>query len=75
MSLPEDLKPIFWDIDFNDLNKEEHKEYIITRITEKGRWRDVKWLVDEFNKEEIKGIVLDSKNTSDKTKSFWQVVG
>ncbi|MFB6181608.1 MAG: hypothetical protein ABEJ24_01800 [Candidatus Magasanikbacteria bacterium] len=74
MSLLEDLKPIFWDVDFSDLNTEEHKEYIITRIAEKGRWRDVKWLVDEFTKK-IKKIVLNSRNTSDRTKSFWQVVG
>lgn len=75
MSLPQRLKPIFWDVDFGKLDTKKDKDYIITRIAEKGRWKDVQWMKDQFDLEEIQELVLSSKNTSAKTKSFWQVIG
>lgn len=34
--LPEKLRPFFWDTDFNSIDPENNKEYIIARLLTKG---------------------------------------
>lgn len=74
MAVPDSLRPIFWDTDYTALDLSMHKQFIITRVAEKGRWSDIVWLRDTYSDTEIAEIVCRSRNTSPKVKAFWQVI-
>lgn len=74
MKLSKHLKQIFWDVDPRVIDLKRHKRFIITRVAEKGAWADVVWLKKQFGVPTIKKTVKTSRNTSLKTKNFWQLV-
>jgi len=72
--LPMFLKNNFWDIDFSDLDKKKHSQFIIERILEYGNEKEVKWMRQNFTEKEIKTVVCKSKNISKKSANFWQLL-
>lgn len=42
--LPERLRSLFWDHDFQSLSWREHREFIIGRVLASGDWDSVQWL-------------------------------
>jgi hypothetical protein len=42
--LPLELKSLFWDCDFATVNMEEHHNFIIRRILDRGDWDNITWL-------------------------------
>jgi hypothetical protein len=42
--LPESLRPLFWDHDFDRLDWNAHQPFIIWRILTHGSWDTLKWL-------------------------------
>ncbi len=72
--LPQFLKRYFWDTDFQKLDKKKHSWFIIERILEYGDEKAVKWMEDNFRKNEIKKVLLKSKNLSLRSANFWQFI-
>ncbi|MBI2444578.1 MAG: hypothetical protein HYV42_05065 [Candidatus Magasanikbacteria bacterium] len=73
MTLPAPVKKFMWDVDQQELSLTAHRAFIISRLTEKGDWRAVQWLKKQYGVSAIKQIVAHSKNTSRRTKNFWQI--
>jgi len=71
MKLPKFLKKYFWDIDFEKLNLEKRREYIILRILEAGDIKSVRWLFKNFPKEKIKDAIMNRRGLSLKSLYFW----
>jgi len=75
-SLPNLLRPFFWDYDFNDLTWEEDRDLIIKRILMSGDWNTINWLRshigDEFLKEWIRQQQGDG--LSPRQLRFWELV-
>ena len=69
--VPQSLKPILWDVDLASLDVKKDKDFIIKRVTDKGRWDDVVWLKTQYVIDDIIDVVKKSKNISKKTKNFW----
>ena len=67
------VKKFLWDVNTRELDLQEHRGFIITRLTEKGDWPAVRWLKKQYGLAAIKQVVARSKNTSLKTKSFWKI--
>ena len=44
MSLPVDIKWLFWDCDFDLIDLSTHRNFIIHRILESGDWKAIVWL-------------------------------
>jgi hypothetical protein len=42
--LPEDLRKLFWDTDFDSVDLTEHRNFVIRRVLEHGDWETLKWL-------------------------------
>lgn len=42
--LPEKLRSLFWDCDFDSLRLGEHDSFVIRRILDRGNWDSIKWL-------------------------------
>ena len=72
--IPQNFKKYFWDTDFNSLNIEKHKKYIIERILEWGEDEAVKWLNNVFKKDEIINTLKTSRTISRKSLNFWNLI-
>ena len=72
--LPQFLKRYFWDTDFQKLDKKKCSWFIIERILEYGDEKAVKWMEDNFKMNEIKKVLLKSKNLSLRSSNFWQFI-
>ena len=67
------LRPIFWEIDINNLDHENHKKYTIERILQYGRMEHVNWMLKTFNKDEITETVKKSRTIDRKTANYWSI--
>lgn len=72
--LPSFLKKYFWDVDFFEVDKKIYSQFIIERILEFGDGKSVKWMIKNFNLDEIKKVIIISKNLSKKSANFWHII-
>ncbi|WP_211205259.1 DUF6922 domain-containing protein [Pseudothermotoga thermarum] len=61
------MRYLFWDTDFESLNHQKHKRYIIERILELGDEKAYRWMFKTYKSEEIIEAVKKSRNISRKT--------
>ena len=62
--LPEFLKSNFWFVEFNKLDIDKDKKFIVFQILNNGSSRDWEWLFGAYPHNEIKQIVEASLATS-----------
>ncbi|MDQ3021814.1 MAG: hypothetical protein M3R36_14770 [Bacteroidota bacterium] len=67
------LKPIFWDIDIDNLDYENHKRYTIERILQYGLTEHINWMLEHFDKEDIAEAVKKSRSIDRKTANYWSI--
>jgi hypothetical protein len=70
-SLPEFLRSYFWDIEFEDIRVKKHAFLVIKRILDRGNFSDICWLIKTYGREEIKKVVMKTKDLSRPTGNFW----
>lgn len=51
--LPEKLRPYFWDTEFEKLDKEENKLFIIARLYTKGTLVGLKWVDENYSDKDV----------------------
>jgi len=61
-TIPSWLYPFFWDTTPEKLNLEKNRNYIVTRLLNKGDIPEILWLKKEYTKEEIKEVALSSRD-------------
>ncbi len=69
--LPKFLKQYFWDVDFNGLNLEKSRTFILKRVLDRGDTQALNWLKENFTNSEIKDLLLFTRDISQKTANFW----
>lgn len=72
--IPQFLQKYFWDVEFLTLDIKKHSQFVIERILEYGDKKSIKWMEDNFPSEEIKNTLSISKNLSQKSANFWQLI-
>ncbi len=72
--LPSFLQKYFWDVDFLEVDKNSYSMFIIERILEFGDQKSVRWMLNNFNLDEIKKVIMVSRNLSKKSANFWQII-
>ena len=72
--IPNFVKKYFWDVDFLKLDKKEHSKFIIERILEYGDKKAVEWMREEFKLDQIKNVLQNSRNLSQKSANLWQII-
>ena len=65
---------LFWDINPKTLNIKKHAAYIIERIMELGRDKEVKWLWQTYDKPRLKKVASSSRALSPRTKTLWSLL-
>ena len=74
--LPDSFRIYFWDVDWEDLNghQDRYKNFIITRLADKGDFEQVRWLISRYGLKEVAGQAVRSRHVSPKSRSFWNHV-
>jgi len=61
---------LFWDVDFDILNIDIHSQFIIERIVKRGNLSDFKWMLNNYDKDEIIKHIIRIRSLDDKTLHF-----
>jgi len=72
--LPKFLEKYFWDVDFNKIDLDNRRVYILKRILEYGDEKAVRWMWKNFKKEEIKNALCNFRGYSQKSANFWAFI-
>ena len=64
---------LFWDCVPEKLDITGNREFIISRILEKGDIASLQWLFKNYNDEEIKTVSQNSRLVTSKTSNFWRI--
>ena len=71
-SLPDMLRPLFWDADWEALDFDINRTVVIERILNFGDEKQLKWLLSVTAPGEIRAVVATSRRLSRKTARCWQ---
>lgn len=69
--LPAFLKKYFWDVDFEKLEFWHAKTFILKRLLDRGDTKALIWLKQHYTNEDIKDLLLKTRDLSQKTANFW----
>ena len=69
--LPEELRPYFWDVKFEEIDLEKSYIFVISRVLDRGRIDDVKWLLKNYGAEKIKEALVKDKGIDAMTGRLW----
>ena len=69
--LPESFRSYFWDVDFDTLSLRETPRFILKRVLDRGDTKALLWLLKHYTKEDIKSLLVKTRDISRKTAIFW----
>ena len=72
--IPQDLAPLFWDVNLEQFNPASHPAYTFARVLEYGDRDAVAWLRGTFPETEIKQVIRGERRLSRKSANFWALV-
>ena len=72
VTLPELLRPLFWDAEWNNVDSERNLDFIIERVLSLGNDEQLSWLRKNIPCEAIRRVVMKSRRLSRKTARCWQ---
>lgn len=72
--IPNDLRPLFWDIKPEEFDPARHPEYTIARILEYGDEKAVTWLRMVFSEGDIRQVIRTEARLSPRSANFWALV-
>ncbi|MDD3927579.1 MAG: hypothetical protein PHT33_13065 [bacterium] len=73
--LPEFLRDLFWDYDFDDLNWQDDRDLITLRVLASGTWDAVKWLRDMLDDRSLREWIISrqGRGLSPAQLRFWEL--
>jgi hypothetical protein len=69
--LPENFRQFFWDVNFDDLYLEDAPTLVLKRVLDRGYTNDIKWILKRFTLDDIKKLLLATRDLDPKTGKFW----
>ncbi len=74
--LPEMLRPLFWDCDFDQVSWRDHRDYVVRRVLSAGTWDAVCWLRAGLGDVALRQWIEqhEGRGLSSRQLRFWEVV-
>jgi hypothetical protein len=72
--LPEFLNKYFWDVEFEKIDLQKRRVYVLRRILEYGDEKAVAWMWQNFKKSEIEDVLCKFRGYSQKSANFWALL-
>ncbi len=69
--LPKSFRSYFWDVDFDSLTLENAPTLILKRIIDRGDTTAIRWMRKHFTNDQIKNLLLSTRDLSQKSATFW----
>jgi len=69
--LPESFRSYFWDVAFDELQIHKSAHLVIKRLLDRGNLSDIRWLVKTYGQDDIKKVVMGTKDLARPTGNFW----
>jgi hypothetical protein len=69
--LPDFLRPYFWDVEFEKIELAKDSQFIVKRVLDRGNLHDIRWLIKTYGKNEIKKVVMGTRDLARPTGNFW----
>lgn len=73
-SAPNFLKQYFWDIDFDKLDVERHRFFVIKRILNYGDEKAIEWMNSHFDRDDQVRALCTTRDISLRSANFWAVI-
>ena len=76
LSIPQELGPLFWDVDFRRLRWQRDQEFIIGRVLAEGGFQHTRWLVETAGRGAIREWIVRrrGRGLSPRVLRFWEAV-
>lgn len=71
IQVPEFLRPYFGDVEFEDLDLKKSRTFILKRVLDRGNTKALGWIRQNYTNQEIKKLLLTTRDISPKTANFW----
>ena len=73
--LPRGMKSLFWNVSFDRLDAERDVDLILSRVLERGRLKDVQWVVHRYGVDRIRRFFREAPRpeVSRRTRRFWRI--
>jgi hypothetical protein len=65
---------LFWDVEFESLDSSRDADFVLPRVLEFGRLRDIRWLIDTYGVDRIHYFLREQGHPelSARTTAFWR---
>ncbi|KKP65341.1 MAG: hypothetical protein UR63_C0057G0004 [Candidatus Roizmanbacteria bacterium GW2011_GWC2_35_12] len=74
MKIPKYLHQYFWDVDVEKLDIEKYPYFVVSRLLDKGNIEAVRWVKKNFNYNLVKKTLINHRDFSLKSASFWALI-
>lgn len=70
--MPTEFKKYFWDVEFEKLDLEKNKRYIISRLYCYGDLKAIRWIKQTYTKKDIEEVAKKSRNLTPLVANYLQ---
>jgi len=71
--LPNDMRIFFWDVDPDGLSVVESAHFIISRLMEHGDENALRFLLKNYDRDELVRVLRSSRSISKRSRIFWSL--
>ncbi len=72
-ALPQSLRWLFWDTDFDRLDPVLHARFIAERLMEKTTPEALRWLLAHYSASQLLQVALMSRRLPPRDRNFWRL--
>lgn len=72
--IPNELRPLFWDIKLDDFVPTSYPAYTIARILEYGNDHAVAWMREIFSEQNVRDVIHDERRLTRRSAHFWALI-
>ncbi len=73
-SIPEFLRPYFWDVKFEEVDIEKNPSFVLKRVIDRGDTKAIRWAKTRFTTDDLKDLIMTTRDISRKTANFWAFI-
>lgn len=71
MNLP---KPLFWDVEYEKINYEKNKVFVIGRVLNFGMWEEIREVFKMYGEKEVKRSIVQATGLTERSINFWSKI-
>ena len=72
-SIPDEVKPLFWDVDPVTMDLSANADFVVSRILESTTPAALEWLERTYTRDRILAVNRTSRKISERSRNFWNL--